>query len=548
MIFNFEILIKQFNAGFMLGLSMGIYCLSSCGICVAGYLGARKHSNIIRQIILFLSGRAIIYLIAGFSAGYIGNEISSYVQNYKRIIFIISGMYLFFVANRSRLESNSFPKSINAFFFGILSGIQPCAPFLTAFSVSVIYSGIFNSLVLFSGFYIASSLILLPAFIPGFYSHKHIIKKISVFALYFSAVTFIFYGIYNSFPADSSNAGRLEILKNIFKDEYNIKLENKSYYICRKDNSLIGTVLFTDDFVPENIRGYNGKVPVMIFFDSKGKIEFLELLENNETQDYIKILYKNNFFKQYANRKITETFEFKKNIDGYTGATVTANAVNEGINYTLKKYLKISKFNQSESHSNKFYEYIILITAIILTGCSIYFKSIYLRYFTIIYSIILFGFVSGIFLSINDITVIFSGGIKFYGLTPELILMLLAFTFLMIKGKIYCAYLCPFGGSCDAGHQCLERMKIPVYVSDIKCLKYAKFFILLIFLIYFLPNKINLNIEPFNYLFSLMYDEKFFLLAIIMLVYSMIDYRFYCRYICPLNSLFDFVLKLKKII
>jgi len=385
---------------------------------------------------------------------------------------------------------------------------------------------------------------ILPILIPTFFKFKKIIiKKFSQFVLYTMAVVFLFIGIVNINKKQTIPLSRIELLSSFINKNNLVQQENNIYKIYDENGKITGIIFFTDEIAFEAINGFNGPVPVMVHIKDN-RIQKVELLKNNETPEYINILIKNNFLKQYENKSIFEDFKLDKNIHSYSGATISANAINNGINQSLKKIYNLIRESE-ETNKRKIFKYLFLIVGLILTLFSLYKKNIKLRRFTILYSVIVLGFVNKIFLSINSLLTIVSGGIEANYISPFLILFLFTLIFLFFSGKIFCAYLCPFGNLIDIIRFLFKKIGINFFISEFKNFYFIKYIILFIYLFYFLPNSLTYKLEPFIYIFSVSVVNIYFVLSILILIYSVIEYRFYCRYLCALNAFFLLLLKLK---
>ena len=65
----------------------------------------------------------------------------------------------------------------------------------------------------------------------------------------------------------------------------------------------------------------------------------MALLTNSETLSYVKLLEKNGFFNLWNGKNLKEAQQVE--LDAYSGATVTAIAVQKNVNFLLEKGLKV---------------------------------------------------------------------------------------------------------------------------------------------------------------------------------------------------------------
>ena len=136
--------------GFLLGLSTGVACVAFCGPVILPYLLTEGHTvkNSITDVLWFLGGRLIAYILTGFLAGLLGSAIL------KNSLFMkISGGWLYIILSisliiyafyRHRHACLGEKQERIAGFLGIqwphimpvlggfTSGINLCPPFLLA--------------------------------------------------------------------------------------------------------------------------------------------------------------------------------------------------------------------------------------------------------------------------------------------------------------------------------------------------------------------------------------------------------------------------------
>ncbi len=93
--------------------------------------------------------------------------------------------------------------------------------------------------------------------------------------------------------------------------------------------------------------GYNGSVPVMVAFDTNGKITGVSFLPNSETPGFGQKVREEDFQGQFAGmdaQPITLS-----DIDAVSGATVSSSAAVQAINYAIQGYAQVSGFGTEKS-------------------------------------------------------------------------------------------------------------------------------------------------------------------------------------------------------
>ena len=112
------------------------------------------------------------------------------------------------------------------------------------------------------------------------------------------------------------------------------KVNDYWYYIQDSKGKVLGYALNSNTHC-EGIIGYGKQTPVMIITNKSGVIQKVALLTHSETLSYIKLLENNGFFNLWNGKKLKEAQ--KVELDGYSGATVTAIAVQKNVKYMLEK-------------------------------------------------------------------------------------------------------------------------------------------------------------------------------------------------------------------
>lgn len=280
--------------GTILGLSTGTICLVTCAPIYLPYLLTedRKLSKSIFTVLEISVGRFFSYLAFGAVAGYTGAQISSIDRElFTSIAYILLSAYLVLSAVRTRKKEKKchiprvtrFTKS--AFILGILTGISFCPPFLIALSKAVDLGGVFSGMFLFLGFFVGTSVFLLPLAFVGQLSKITKMKLIAQFASIFIAVWFTFSGVKGL--VHTYEHKKLEKLPSRIVEAFHpdipiliLASEKNDDYFSELQDSLIVThrnrvyyKIFEENFL-DSLDSYK---PSILFIDS-------ELLENNKIE------------------------------------------------------------------------------------------------------------------------------------------------------------------------------------------------------------------------------------------------------------------------
>lgn len=129
-----------------------------------------------------------------------------------------------------------------------------------------------------------------------------------------------------------------DVVNSVFPSAQKIEKENTFWFrILDANGTLLGYAMNSVPYCKDVI-GYNDVTPVMIITDKKLKIMKVQLLSHWETASYIQRLETKGFFKLWNGKTIKQAKDTQ--IDGYTGATITARAVDKNVQFLVDNGLK----------------------------------------------------------------------------------------------------------------------------------------------------------------------------------------------------------------
>lgn len=196
-------MVQSLISGWALGLATGTTCLGTCAPIYIPYLIAEKRSGkqsffIILKITL---GRFLSYIAFGAAFGFIGSKIPYASREiFTGLAYILLSIYLVASVFRIRKHSDNCKNmkllnlTKNPFFLGILTGVSFCPAFLIAVSNAIDISGIMGGATLFVGFFLGTTIFILPMTFLGALSNSTKIRKIAQIASIIIAVFFIYKG------------------------------------------------------------------------------------------------------------------------------------------------------------------------------------------------------------------------------------------------------------------------------------------------------------------------------------------------------------------
>ncbi len=196
-------IVETISRGMLLGLSTGVFCLVTCAPVYVPFVLSedRKLRRNILSIGQIAIGRLIAYLFFGLILGILGKQIDGPWLN-KAIgtaMILLSVLMLAFVAVKKwphfglcKLSK----KYVNyPAFFGLLTGINVCPPFLLAMSAALSYASITGSILLFGGFFVGTSFYLILLVPLGLAAKVESIRQIGLITTVMSGVMFLALGL-----------------------------------------------------------------------------------------------------------------------------------------------------------------------------------------------------------------------------------------------------------------------------------------------------------------------------------------------------------------
>jgi len=91
-------------------------------------------------------------------------------------------------------------------------------------------------------------------------------------------------------------------------------------------------------------KGYGGTIDMVVGIDLKGRVAGIKIISMNETPGLGMKASESNFLRQFMGKTSGSPLKAKKDIDAITGATITSQAVANGVKQALSKYNKRGEF------------------------------------------------------------------------------------------------------------------------------------------------------------------------------------------------------------
>ena len=305
-----------------------------------------------------------------------------------------------------------------------------------------------------------------------------------------------------------------------------------------------GIVAFNTYDITPSIRGYAGPIKLLLALSPDGRISGIKILEHKETKNYVHYMETPEYLQRFLGKSVNDPFETDKDVDGISRATVSVEAmaktIKESSRIVASDVLKIPVKSEEakKTHGTGWITYLLLFSLAIVFYFITRKSKSFLRARDI--SLILSIPVIGLYLSSPfSILHVFN----FVLLRPSssmLWLIILASTIIsiIIAGRFYCGWLCPFGALSEfLGRLPFKKWDIPVEADDRwRDLKYillgAAAFVV------FISKRVEFgNYETYVTLFSFHGNYLAWSLVVITLLANLKVERFWCRYLCPVAAL-----------
>ncbi|GLO63513.1 hypothetical protein MACH09_40210 [Vibrio sp. MACH09] len=295
--------------------------------------------------------------------------------------------------------------------------------------------------------------------------------------------------------------------------------------------------------------GYGGEIEVAVRIDNQGEINQISILSIKDTSSYITKVIEHGFVDKFFSFSANEPAD----VDAVSGATISSTGMLNAFNSSIELIgTKVSGQRKREKYNPLSTVSILDAVAIILFITAIYVSRSVSKHKTKMQWILMLsalgvlGFYSASLISTSTLSILISGSwIHGLGNYTPLILFILTIGYILLFNKnIYCQMICPMGTT----QQCLSKLTNAKTVS----LKHKVFvwfprFLLLITLaggLYF-RNPTSFSYTPFGIMFSMVGSIYLFIPTILILLTSLVVHRPWCKTLCPINAMTDYILFFK---
>lgn len=319
-----------------------------------------------------------------------------------------------------------------------------------------------------------------------------------------------------------------------------------TYILWGGENNLLGYA------VQSEASGYGGPMTVFTSITTDGIITNVTITDNCETPAYLKRVLKAHYLDEFISKPVSAPLEPGKDIDTVSGATYTvkgiAQAVKKGATQVAIHELGIEI--SSESKMILGWQELVLFALYGLVFLAVSRKYSKLRPYVLAVSFLFLGIALNAALSLSNITSLISGNMPAFPERPfwyVLTLGVLGITLLWGR-NFYCSWLCPFGGLQEGIYKALNFMKfnVPPQITALtQKIRWGLIWIAVMVAVIF-NNPSIASYEPFAVSFGGSGNLGQWLILCLVLVTSIMIYRVWCRFICTVGAILDFIATLKR--
>ena len=282
--------------------------------------------------------------------------------------------------------------------------------------------------------------------------------------------------------------------------------------------------------------GYGGPIEMALSVSTDGRITGLKVLRHHETPSYIAGL--ESFLQQFTGKNRANTLVLGRDIDAISGATITSQAITSAVKENLS--------GQPAPPPPLGPLLAMILLPLVLTSLAVAAllgRHNALRWAALTGSFIYFGLVTHTMLALIQPLQAGLGHSPSFGHNPLWWMTLgIAFIGALVLGRIYCGSLCPFASVQEGLHHLARHRHAKASTVSPKLdrrTRTLKYIILLGITALCLVSgrTAAAAVEPFMTFFTGRGTGLAWAFLGLMLILSVFNFRFWCKYLCPVGAL-----------
>jgi uncharacterized protein with FMN-binding domain len=305
-----------------------------------------------------------------------------------------------------------------------------------------------------------------------------------------------------------------------------------------------GVVAFNTYDVRPDIRGYAGPIKVLVALDGEGRITGIRILEHKETPNYVHSMEAPSYLEQFLGKSIEDPFEPDRDIDGISRATVSVRALADTVRESSRQVasqamgLEVRGGGRRVAASLKWIAYAVLLAA----ALAVYYVTRRRRMHDAVRDamMVLGVLVVGVLLS-TPFSIIHVFNLVLGRFSTDMLWLVIVpgtIATIVIAGRFYCGWLCPFGAISEfLGRLPTRKWRVPIRLDD--RWRNVKYYLLALAMMAALATgRTDFgNYETYVTLFSLHGTYIMWAVVAVCLLANLRVKRFWCRFLCPVAAL-----------
>ncbi len=299
-----------------------------------------------------------------------------------------------------------------------------------------------------------------------------------------------------------------------------------------------GATVINTSALASDIQGYAGKVPLEITLKD-GKVTGIKALDNAETPDFFG--QASALLSKWNGKTIDEALATQ--VDAVSGATFSSKAIIGNVQLGLQ-YARSRQVNVSGSETVAFDASakniaglaVVLMAAIL----PLFVKNRRYRLCQLALNVVVLGFWCGSFLSYSSLLGYMAHDINVFAVIIPTVMIVTAFVYpLFGKKAYYCTHVCPFGALQQLAGKCV-KYKMGISAKTLRRLDLFRqiLWAALMLCIWGGVWAEWTDYEPFSAFIFGSASWAVIALAAAFILLSLVVTRPYCRFVCPMGSLF----------
>ena len=298
--------------------------------------------------------------------------------------------------------------------------------------------------------------------------------------------------------------------------------------------------------------GYGGPLSVMVGTDPAGNVVGVAVIENRETPNFFRQLDRNRYFDQFMGTSYADALTLGDDIDAVSGATLSSEGVAQSIRQAVRTIgaQQVGATLPADNRPINFGAPEVALLALFAVSFALNRMKKrpqvrrYGRWVVLLGGVLILGFILNKPLTLANVISLLTGFWPDWHTNLYWFLLLGGILFVTLaQGKNpYCSWFCPFGGvqemlSSISGAKVYRPRQVYERLRWIQ--RALAFSAIVLGLALRQPGAASF--EPFGTLFDLEGSWPQWALLILIVLGSLVIYRPFCNYICPLAPVVDYV-------